>query len=133
VTLPDSTRTAAEAAAALGVEVGAIANSLVFLADGEPLLVMASGAHRVDTTGLAARLGVGRIERATPEQVRAATGQTVGGVSPVGHPSPLRAVVDADLDGYPELWAAAGTPHSVFRTSFAELVALTGGTALPVA
>ena len=127
VVLPDSAATAAQAAAALGVEVGAIANSLVFWSDGEPLLVMTSGAHRVDTTALAGRLGRQVIERATAQQVRDATGQAIGGVAPAGHPAPLPTVVDEALSAYPEIWAAAGTPHTVFPLTFDELVALTGG------
>ncbi|MCG2801691.1 MAG: YbaK/EbsC family protein [Cellulomonas sp.] len=130
--LPDSTRTAAQAAAALGCTVGQIANSLVFLADDEPLLVLTSGRHRVDTAALAVALGVARIERATPEQVRAATGQAIGGVAPLGHPAPLRTVVDLALADYDQVWAAGGTPHTVFPTSFAELVAVTGGSPLAV-
>ena len=88
--LPDAVTTAAAAAAALGVEVGQIANSLVFDADGAPLLVLTSGAHRVDTAGVAALIGVQTVRRASPEFVRAATGQAIGGVAPVGHPAPLR-------------------------------------------
>lgn len=130
--LTDSARTAAEAAAALGCEVGAIANSLVFVSDGEPVLVLTSGRHRVDTTALAARWGRGELRRATPEQVRAATGQAIGGVAPVGHPSPLPTVVDEALTDYPEVWAAAGTPHTVFPTTAGELLRLTGGVLLPV-
>ncbi|WP_306824089.1 YbaK/EbsC family protein [Microbacterium jiangjiandongii] len=132
VVLPDAAATAAQAAAALGVEVGAIANSLVFWSDGEPLLVMTSGAHRVDTAALAARLGRQRIERATAQQVRDATGQAIGGVAPTGHPAPLSTVVDAMLAEYPEIWAAAGTPHTVFPLTFDQLVALTGGRVAPV-
>lgn len=128
VVLPDAASTAVLAAEALGVEVGAIANSLVFWSDGEPLLVMTSGAHRVDTTALAARLGRESIRRATPEQVRDATGQAIGGVAPTGHPAPLTTVVDEDLAQYPEIWAAGGTPHTVFPLTFDELVRLTGGT-----
>lgn len=131
--LPDSARTAAEAAAALGCPVGAIANSLVFLADGSPLLVLTSGRHRVDTVGLARRLGRERIARATPDQVRAATGQAIGGVAPVGHPAPLETVVDVALGEHAQVWAAGGTPHSIFPTTFDELVAITGGTPLVVA
>ena len=127
VVLPDSARTAAEAAQALGCAVGAIANSLVFWCDGAPLLVMTSGAHRVDTAALASRLGRGALGRATPEQVRAATGQAIGGVAPVGHPAPLETVVDAALADYAEIWAAGGTPHTVFPMTFDELVRLTGG------
>ena len=127
VVLPDAASTAVLAADALGVEVGAIANSLVFWSDGEPLLVMTSGAHRVDTRSLADRLGRGAITRATPEQVRDATGQAIGGVAPTGHPSPLTTIIDEDLAAYPEIWAAGGTPHTVFPMTYEELVALTGG------
>lgn len=127
VVLPDAASTAALAASALGVEVGAIANSLVFWSDGEPLLVMTSGAHRVDTAALATRLGRERIARATVEQVREATGQAIGGVAPTGHPAPLDTVIDEDLAAYPEIWAAGGTPHTVFPLTFDELVRLTGG------
>lgn len=132
VVLPDAAATAALAAAALGVEVGAIANSLVFSSDGEALLVMTSGAHRVDTAALAARLGRTKIQRATPEQVRAATGQAIGGVAPTGHPAPLPTVVDEALAAYPEIWAAGGTPHTVFPLTYDELVRLTGGTVAKV-
>lgn len=125
--LPDAAATAPLAAAALGCEVGAIANSLVFWCDDAPLLVMTSGAHRVDTAALAERLGVGAIKRATPEQVRAATGQVIGGVAPTGHPEPLVTIVDEALAAYPEIWAAGGTPHTVFPMSFDELLVLTGG------
>ncbi len=128
VVLPDAASTAALAAAALGVEVGAIANSLVFWSDGEPLLVMTSGAHRVDTVELAARLGRASIVRATVEQVREATGQAIGGVAPTGHPAPLTTVVDEALAAFPEIWAAGGTPHTVFPLTYDELVRLTGGT-----
>lgn len=131
--LPASTRTAAEAAAALGCEVGAIANSLVFLADDAPLLVMTSGAHRVDTAALAERIGVGRIRRADPEAVRAATGQVIGGVAPLGHPSPLPTIVDTALQQHERIWAAAGSPNSVFPTTFDELVRITGGRPAEVA
>lgn len=132
VVLPDAASTAALAAAALGIEVGAIANSLVFWCDGEPLLVMTSGAHRVDTAALAERLGLGRIQRATPEQVREATGQAIGGVAPTGHPAPLTTVIDEDLARFDEIWAAGGTPHTVFPMTYDELVRLTGGTVAKV-
>lgn len=133
VVLPDAASTAALAAAALGIEVGAIANSLVFWSDDEPLLVMTSGAHRVDTAGLAERLGRGAIRRATPEQVLAATGQPIGGVAPTGHPAALTTIVDEDLAAFDEIWAAGGTPHTVFPLTFDELVRLTGGTVARVA
>ncbi|MFB7911479.1 YbaK/EbsC family protein [Kitasatospora sp. NPDC056076] len=130
--LPDSARTAAEAAAALGCEVGAIANSLVFTCDGEPLLVMTSGAHRVDTAHLAAELGAGRITRASADQVREATGQAIGGVAPTRHPAPLRTVVDTALRQYEVLWAAAGHPHTVVPMTYQELLRVTGGAATAV-
>ncbi|WP_221586244.1 YbaK/EbsC family protein [Microbacterium sp. G2-8] len=132
VVLPESASTAQQAADALGVEVGAIANSLVFLCDGDPLLVMTSGAHRVDTAALAERLGAGMIGRAKPDQVRGATGQVIGGVSPTGHPHPLRTIVDVDLARYPQIWAAGGTAHTVFPLTYDELVALTSGEEHPV-
>lgn len=125
--LPDSTRTAAEAAAALGCQIGAIASSLVFEADGAPLLVMTSGAHRVDTEMLAADLGIESIDRASPDFVRAATGQAIGGCAPVGHPEPLRTVVDEALRTHPVLWAAGGTPNTVFPLDFGQLVKITNG------
>lgn len=130
--LDASARTAALAAEQLGVPVGAIANSLVFAADGDPLLVLTSGAHRVDTTLLAASLGVAEIRRADPDFVTEHTGQRIGGVAPLGHPRPLRTVVDVALAGYPQVWAAAGHPRAVFPTTFAELVAITGGVPLAV-
>src|SRR6185437_2701383 len=116
------------AAAQLGCEVGAIANSLVFTAGDAPLLILTSGAHRVDTSRVAALLGAERVRRASPEVVRAATGQVIGGVAPVGHPAPLPTLVDTWLDKYDEVWAAAGHAHTVFPTSFAELVRITAGT-----
>jgi prolyl-tRNA editing enzyme YbaK/EbsC (Cys-tRNA(Pro) deacylase) len=128
VELAAEVRTAALAAEALGVEVGAIANSLVFDADGMPLLVLTSGAHRVDTARLAALLGIGAISRATPEFVRAATGQAIGGVAPVGHPAPLRTLVDVVLAEHEVVWAAGGVPHTVFPTTYEELLRITGGT-----
>ena len=131
--LPVAARTAAEAAQALGCEVGAIANSLIFMADETPLLVMTSGAHRVAVDALTRRLGRSEIRRATPGEVRAATGQAIGGVAPIGHPAPIETVVDTDLERYERIWAAAGTPHSVFPTTFKELLQLTGGAAMPVA
>ncbi len=121
-----ATPTAVAAAAELGVEVGAIANSLVFTLDDEPLLVMTSGAHRVDVAFLGARLR-GRLRRADAETVKSATGQTIGGVAPVGHPKPIRTIVDVALAEYPEVWAAAGHAHTVFPTTFDELLAMTGG------
>jgi prolyl-tRNA editing enzyme YbaK/EbsC (Cys-tRNA(Pro) deacylase) len=131
--LPDAVTTAASAAAALGVEVGQIANSLVFDADGEPLLVLISGAHRVDTGKVAALIGVRKVTRASPDFVRAATGQVIGGVAPVGHPAPLRTLADRALEVFDEIWAAGGIAHAVFPTTFAELLRVTGGEPADVA
>ncbi|MGY5891214.1 YbaK/EbsC family protein [Blastococcus deserti] len=125
--------TAAAAAAALGCPVGAIANSLVFEADGAPLLVLASGAHRVDTAKVAALVGVRRVRRAAPAFVLAATGQEVGGVAPVGHPAPLRTVVDVDLAAHPVVWAGGGDHHTMFAASYDELLRITAGEAAAVA
>jgi prolyl-tRNA editing enzyme YbaK/EbsC (Cys-tRNA(Pro) deacylase) len=126
--LPEPVPTAAAAAAALGCEVGAIANSLIFAADGAPLLVVASGAHRVHLERLARRIGVGKVKRADPVFVVSHTGQEVGGVAPVGHPSPLRTVVDQALAEYPLVWAGGGDEYTMFATTFDELVKITGGT-----
>src|SRR5215470_376078 len=100
--LPDAVTTAALAAAAIGIEVGQIANSLIFNADGDPLLVLTSGAHRVDTAKVAALLGLAKIKRADAEFVREHTGQVIGGVSPLGHPKPVRTHVDVDLGQFDE-------------------------------
>ena len=132
VVLPDSVHTAALAAEALGCEVGAIANSLLFDADGSPVLILTSGAHRVDTGKVAAELGVEQLRRAKPEFVRAHTGQVIGGVSPIAHPAPVPTYVDPWLQRYDVVWAAAGHPSAVFSTSYDELVRLTGATALEV-
>jgi len=128
VELPEPAPTALAAAEQLGCELGAIANSLVFNADGTPLLVLTSGAHRVDTVKVAALIGSAQVKRATPEFVREATGQPIGGVAPVGHPSLIRTLVDIWLERYDVVWAAAGHPHTVFPTSYSELLRMTGGT-----
>ncbi|MEV4394612.1 YbaK/EbsC family protein [Nonomuraea sp. NPDC049607] len=132
VVLPEKAPTAATAAAQLGCEVGAIANSLIFDAGGAPLLVLTSGAHRVDVELIARTAGVARVRRATPEFVRAATGQPIGGVAPVGHPAPVRTLVDNWLSKHDVVWAAGGHPLTVFPTTFEELVTITGGTAVDV-
>jgi prolyl-tRNA editing enzyme YbaK/EbsC (Cys-tRNA(Pro) deacylase) len=132
VVLPEKAPTAATAAAQVGCEVGAIANSLIFEADGEPLLVLTSGAHRVDVELIARTAGVQRVRRATPEFVREATGQPIGGVAPVGHPAPVRTLVDTWLSKHEKVWAAGGHPHTVFPTTFDELVRITGGTPVEV-
>ncbi|MBO3745523.1 YbaK/EbsC family protein [Streptosporangiaceae bacterium NEAU-GS5] len=132
VVLEDPAPTAATAAAQVGCEVGAIANSLIFDADGAPLLVLTSGAHRVDTAAVARLIGAEKVRRATPEFVREHTGYPIGGVAPVGHPAPVRTLVDKWLDGHEQVWAAAGHPHMVFPTTYAELLRMTGGTAADV-
>ena len=126
VVLPDTVHTAALAAAALGCEVGAIANSLLFDDHGSPVLILTSGAHRVDTAHTAAAIGAGKLARATPEFVREHTGQVIGGVSPIGHPAPVPTYIDSWLRRHEVVWAAAGHPAAVFSTTFEELVALTG-------
>jgi prolyl-tRNA editing enzyme YbaK/EbsC (Cys-tRNA(Pro) deacylase) len=133
VVLPDSVHTAALAAAALGCEVGAIANSLLFDAGGTPVLILTSGGHRVDTAKAASAIGVPALERATPEFVRAHTGQVIGGVSPIGHPEPVPTYLDPWLRRYDEIWAAAGHPAAVFSTTYAELREMTGATEIDVA
>ncbi|GAA3208681.1 YbaK/EbsC family protein [Nonomuraea helvata] len=132
VVLPEKAPTAATAAAQLGCEVGAIANSLIFDADGAPLLVLTSGAHRVDVELIARTVGAAKVRRATPEFVRAATGQPIGGVAPVGHPAPVQTLVDNWLGKHEVVWAAGGHPLTVFPTTFEELVRITGGTAADV-
>ncbi|WP_368496617.1 YbaK/EbsC family protein [Herbiconiux sp. A18JL235] len=131
--LPSSTRTAADAAAALGCAIGAIASSLLFVVDDEPVLVMTSGRHRVDTDLVAEQLGAASVTMAPARLVRDTTGQPIGGVSPVGHPAPLRTIVDAALADYDVIWAAGGTPHAVFPLTFTDLVTLTSGTLLRIA
>lgn len=135
--LPDAVRTARAAADALGVTPAEIANSLVFAGrhhDGsvEPVLVLASGGHRVDQDRVAGLLDLAALEKATPEQVRDWTGFAIGGVAPVGHPVPLRTVVDVTLSSFAYVWAAAGHSHSVFRTTYDELLRITSGKAIEV-
>jgi len=130
--LPETAPTAAAAAEQIGCPVAAIANSLVFDAAGSPVLVLTSGAHRVDTAKVAALLGVPKLARATPDFVRAHTGQVIGGVAPVGHPAPIRTLIDETLASFGEVWAAAGHPHTVFPTSYEQLVGMTKGEAVAV-
>jgi prolyl-tRNA editing enzyme YbaK/EbsC (Cys-tRNA(Pro) deacylase) len=137
VVLPDSVHTAALAAEALGCEVGAIANSLLFAGTtdgGEevPVLILTSGAHRVDTAKAAAAVGVAKLKRATPDFVREHTGQVIGGVSPIAHPRPIRTFLDPTLRQYDEIWAAAGHPAAVFSTTYDELMAMTGAEEIEV-
>jgi prolyl-tRNA editing enzyme YbaK/EbsC (Cys-tRNA(Pro) deacylase) len=124
--------TAATAAAQLGCAVGAIANSLVFAADGAPLLVLTSGAHRVDTTRVAMLVGAASVQRAAADFVREHTGFPIGGVAPLGHPEPIKTLVDTWLAKHDVIWAAAGHPHWVFPTTFEELVRLSHGTVADV-
>ena len=129
----EAVTTARAAAAYLGCPVGAIANSLIFAsADRTPLLIMTSGAHRVQEIKIGKRLGI-ELRRASAEFVREHTGQPIGGVAPVGHPQPIRTIVDSALADFDELWAAGGIPHAVFPLSYAELLSLTGGTEASVA
>jgi len=131
--LDEAVATAKAAAQYLGCPVGAIANSLIFATDGgEPLLIMTSGAHRVEMVKVGELLGV-ELRRATPEFVRQHTGQPIGGVAPVGHPKPVRTIVDRALTEFDELWAAGGIPHAVFPLSYRELLILTSGTEADVA
>ena len=127
--LAESARTAADAAAALGIEVGQIASSLVFkLPDGRPLLVITSGRHRVDTGRVARELGVDSLGRADADFVKEISGYSVGGVAPIGWTNaPAITLVDEALNDYEIVWAAAGHPHAVFPTTFAELVAASRG------
>ena len=130
--LPAEVRTAAAAAEALGVPVGAIANSLVFDVDGAPLLILTSGAHRVDEATIATLLGVASVAPASAAFVRAHTGQVIGGVAPIGHPEPIGTLVDVELARHDRVWAAAGHPAAVFCTDYDELLRLTAGTAAEV-
>ena len=141
VVLPDSVHTAALAAAALECEVGAIANSLLFAVPADdappgsedtPLLLLTSGAHRVDTAAVAARLGVPALRRAKPDFVRRHTGQVIGGVSPLGHPAPVPTYLDPWLRRHEVVWAAAGHPAAVFSTTVEELLRMTGAVEVEV-
>jgi Cys-tRNA(Pro) deacylase len=130
VEFPQSTRTAADAAAAIGTTVAQIVKSLLFLADAQPVLVLASGANRVDTTKLARAAGVRAIAKANAAVVHDVTGFTIGGVPPVGHSQPLPVYIDRDLLDFETVYAAAGTPTSVFPIAPALLQRLTRGTVI---
>jgi prolyl-tRNA editing enzyme YbaK/EbsC (Cys-tRNA(Pro) deacylase) len=123
---PEGTKTAADAARAIGCDVAQIVKSLVFMADGQPVIAFTSGANRVDASKLAAVAGASEARRASPEEARAATGFAVGGTPPFGHPTSLPAYVDPALLAFQEVWAAAGTPDSVFPLSPSELQRATG-------
>jgi prolyl-tRNA editing enzyme YbaK/EbsC (Cys-tRNA(Pro) deacylase) len=125
---PEGTKTAEDAARAIGCDVAQIVKSLVLTADGRPLLALTSGAHRADTARLAELAGARGVRRATPEEARAATGFAVGGTPPFGHPRPVRAFCDRTLLAHEVVWAAAGTPDSVFSITPDDLVRVTGAT-----
>ena len=131
--LADSARSAREAAAALGVEVGQICSSLIFASAGQPILILTSGRHRVDTELVAREHGLARLERADAELVKSTTGFAIGGVAPIGHLNPITTYIDSALAEYPIIWAAAGHPHAVFPTTFEELLRITGAQAIAVA
>ena len=125
--LADSARTAAEAASALGIEVGQIASSLIFkLPDGSPLLIITSGRHRVDTEIVAGNLRVEKLGRVDADYVKEYSGFSIGGVAPIGWLSPATILIDQALNDYEVVWAAAGHPHAVYPTSYAELIECTG-------
>ena len=130
---PDGTRTAADAARAIGCAVEQIVKSLVFVADGLPVLVLTSGGNRVDPGRVARELGRGQVRKADAAEVREATGFAIGGTPPFGHARELAVLVDRDLTGFDTVWAAAGTPRHVFPLSPAELLAATGGRVCEVA
>jgi prolyl-tRNA editing enzyme YbaK/EbsC (Cys-tRNA(Pro) deacylase) len=131
--LSETARTAAEAAAALGCEVGAIGSSLVFMVDDKPVLVLTSGAHRVDLSLVGQHLSAASVRMATPSEVREVTGFAIGGVAPIGLASQLPVLVDEDLAGFEQVWCAAGHTHAVFSTTYAELLDVTGGQPVRVA
>jgi prolyl-tRNA editing enzyme YbaK/EbsC (Cys-tRNA(Pro) deacylase) len=119
---PAGTKTAGDAARAIGCDVAQIVKSLVFMADDRPVIAFTSGANRVDATKLAAVAGAAVARKATPEEARAATGFAVGGTPPFGHPAPLPTYLDPDLLAFQEVWAAAGTPDSVFPLTPSDLI-----------
>ena len=121
-----SARTAEEAAATVGVPVGAIVKSLIFVAGSEPILILTSGSNRVSTERVSAELGL-EVRRGDADLARSATSFPIGGVAPVAHPAPIRTLVDRDLLAFEEVWAAAGTPNAVFAIAPDELVRVTGG------
>ncbi len=123
---PEGTKTADDAARAIGCDVGQIVKSLVFMADDRPVMAFTSGSNLVDEAKLAEIVGAVSVHRATPEEARTATGFAVGGTPPFGHPERLTCVVDNDLLAWAQIWAAAGTPDSVFPLSPADLLRVTG-------
>jgi prolyl-tRNA editing enzyme YbaK/EbsC (Cys-tRNA(Pro) deacylase) len=132
--LAESARSAAEAASALGIEVGQIASSIIFkLSDQKPLLVITSGRHRVDTELVADKLGIDKLDRVDADYVKENSGFSIGGVAPIGWTNPPAIVIiDEALSEYEVVWAAAGHPHAVFPSSFNELKSMANATALVV-
>lgn len=132
--LSDSARSAAEAAAALEIEVGQIASSILFkLPDDSPLLVITSGRHRVDTQLVASQLGVAELGRVDADYVKEKSGFSIGGVAPIGWLNPAKIIIDEALNDYQVVWAAAGHPHAVFPTTYEELYQVTSATQMRVA
>ena len=125
---PEGTKTAADAAAAIGVDVGQIVKSLIFAVDGEVVLAYVSGANQLDERKLAVAAGGAKCSRVDADTVRSVTGYPIGGVPPFGHATPLRVFVDPDLLAHDEVWAAAGTWNDVFAIGPTDLVAASGGT-----
>ncbi|MEU9555475.1 YbaK/EbsC family protein [Streptomyces fumanus] len=131
-TFPEATRTAAEAAAAIGCELSQICKSLIFAADGVPVLVLMDGASRVDVERVREELGAQRVTRARADVVRETTGYAIGGVPPFGHRTRTRVLADRSLLAHDVVWAAAGTPYSVFPMAPRDLVAHAGATLVDV-
>jgi prolyl-tRNA editing enzyme YbaK/EbsC (Cys-tRNA(Pro) deacylase) len=125
---PEGTRTAEDAARAIGCDVAQIVKSLVFMADDQPVLALTSGRNRVDLDRIAALCEASVARKATAVEVRGATGYAIGGTPPFGHPEPLRCFVDPDLLGFDQVWAAAGTPDGVFALTPDDLVRASAGT-----
>jgi len=130
---PEGTKTAGDAAAAIGCDVAQIVKSLVFMADDEPVLVLTSGANRVDTQKVAAAVGATKVRKADADEVRAATGFAIGGTPPFGHPEPMTTLIDPDLLDFQVVHAAAGTPDTNFGITPSRLVEVTGGAITEVA
>lgn len=131
--LSESARSAREAAAALGVEVGQICSSLIFANGDNPILILTSGRHRVDTEKVASEQGLATLERADAELVKNSTGFAIGGVAPIGLLNSVTTYLDKALADYPTIWAAAGHPHAVFPTTYDDLLRVTGAKAIEVA
>lgn len=127
----ESVRTAAQAAAALRVDVGAIVRTMVYLLDDDPVLLLISGGHEVNEEATGKRLE-GTLTPAPPDMVQLATGQPADGIAPIGHPTDLPTYLDESLADHPVLWAGAGHPRTVFRTTFPELLRITAGLAIDI-